>query len=72
MFFWPCRRRRQGQQIMIFMNMCGFSALVPQAPKKTICQQNTSGSLWFVQGMRTERSRNRRPEAGDHFGHTQG
>ncbi len=32
-FFWACRRRRQGQKTNMFLTMCGFLALVPQASK---------------------------------------
>jgi hypothetical protein len=46
MVCWPCRRRRQGQQIIIFCEMCGLFALVPQASQKTLGQKTTSGSLW--------------------------
>jgi hypothetical protein len=35
---WPCRLRRQGQQTNIFLNNCGFLALVLQASKKTLSQ----------------------------------
>ncbi len=39
MVFGPCRRRRQGQQTTLFLNMCGLLALVPQASPKTLSQQ---------------------------------
>ncbi len=35
---WPCRRRRRGQQTSVFMNKCGFLALVPQASQKPLGQ----------------------------------
>ena len=38
MVYWPCRLRRQGHQTSIFLNKCGFLALVPQASKKPLGQ----------------------------------
>ncbi len=40
--FWPCRRRLQGQHTILFMNMCGFLALVPQASKNNL----TNKPIW--------------------------
>ncbi len=40
--FWPCSRRRQAQQIIIFLDWCGFSALAPQASNKTLGKQTMS------------------------------
>ncbi len=45
MLFKPRRRRRQGQQTIPFLKMCGFLSLVPQASKKPLGQKTTSGSL---------------------------
>jgi hypothetical protein len=32
--FWPCRRRRQGQQTTIFLKVCDCLSFVPQASNK--------------------------------------
>ncbi len=43
--FWNCRRRRQCQKTTRFRKMFGLLAFVPQASKKTLGPNNTSGSL---------------------------
>ncbi len=41
--FCPCRLRRPGQKTILFWNMCGFLALVPQASPKTTWPRNHFG-----------------------------
>ncbi len=36
---WPCRRRRQGQKIRPFLNMCGFWPWHPRPPKNHLAKK---------------------------------
>ncbi len=42
-FVWSCRLRRRGQTTIIFLEMCGFLALILQASPKTTWPKNNLG-----------------------------